>query len=232
MKVIAHKLKLPIEEIPADSFDAKCREKKKHGELLPSTIRAIFAGPSSCGKTNALLNLIYSPNGLSFENVYLYSKSLNQPKYVELRKVLSMVPGIGFFPFSNNEEVIQPEDAKPNSLFIFDDVACEKQNNMRSYFCMGRHKSVDSFYLVQTYSRVPKQLIRDNANFLVLFRQDDTNLRHIYRDHVNTDMTFEEFCQMCRLCWNSSKYGCMVIDRTREINGGRYRRGFDEYIIK
>ncbi len=232
MKVIAHKLKLPIEEIPADIFIANRDEKKRHGELLPSTIRAIFAGPSSCGKTNALLNLIYSPNGLSFENIYLYSKSLRQPKYVELQKVLSMVSGICFFPFSNNEEVIQPEEAKPNSLFIFDDVACEKQNNMRSYFCMGRHKNIDSFYLVQTYSSVPKQLIRDNANFLVLFRQDDTNLRHVYRDHVNTDMAFAEFHQMCCLCWNSSKYGCMVIDRTREIQDGRYRRGFDEYIVK
>jgi len=30
---------------------------------------------------------------------------------------------------------------------IFDDVACEKQNNIRSDFCMGRHKNIDSFYL-------------------------------------------------------------------------------------
>ncbi len=94
---------------------------------------------------------------------------------------------------------------------------------MRSYFCMRRHKNIDSFYLVQTYSSVPKQLIRDNANFLVLFCQDDTNLCHVYRDHVNTDMAFVEFHQMCRLCWNSSKYGCTVIDRTREIQDDRYR---------
>ncbi len=85
MKVIAQKLKLPTEEIPADSFDARCGKRKRHGELLPSIIRAIFAGPSSCGRTNALLNLVYSPNGLSFKNIYLYSKSLNQP--TEIRRI-------------------------------------------------------------------------------------------------------------------------------------------------
>jgi len=42
---------------------------------------------------------------------------------------------------------------------------------------MGRHKNIDSFYLCQTYS--PKHLIRDNANFIIMFKQDDLNMRHI-----------------------------------------------------
>jgi len=50
--------------------------KRKHGVMLPSTIRAI-----NCGKTNVLINLLESPHGVRFENVYVYSKSLQQPKY-------------------------------------------------------------------------------------------------------------------------------------------------------
>jgi len=69
---------------------------------------------------------------------------------------------------------------------IFDDVACEKQDNL-FYFCMGRHKNFDPFYLCQTYSHIPKHLIRDNANFIKMFKQDDLNMRHIYRDHINTE---------------------------------------------
>ncbi|KYN28024.1 hypothetical protein ALC57_02564, partial [Trachymyrmex cornetzi] len=44
----------------------------------------------------------------------------------------------------------------------------------------------------QTYARIPKHLIRDNANLLILFKQDGTNLKHVYNDHVNTDMSYDE----------------------------------------
>jgi len=56
-------------------------EKRKHSEMLPSTIRAIICGPSNCGKTNLFISLLESPNGVRFENMYVYSKSLKQPKY-------------------------------------------------------------------------------------------------------------------------------------------------------
>jgi GTPase SAR1 family protein len=49
---------------------------KRHGELLPSTIRCLLVGPSNCGKTNTMISLIEHSNGLRFENVYVYSKSL------------------------------------------------------------------------------------------------------------------------------------------------------------
>ena len=45
---------------------------------------------------------------------------------------------------------------------------------------------IDCFYLGQTYTRIPKHLIRDNVNFLVPSTQDEMNLKHIYGDHVNT----------------------------------------------
>ena len=77
-------LKLPIE-----NFDIGYEKRiKRHGELLPGSIRAAFCDPSNCGKTNSLLALITHPNGLRFENVYVYSKSLNQPKYKFLKDLL------------------------------------------------------------------------------------------------------------------------------------------------
>ena len=76
---------------------------------------------------------------------------------------------------------------------IFDDIACKSQESVKAYFCRGRHKLVDSIYLGQSYSRVQKHFVRDNLNMLVIFRQDETNLKHIYQDHVDTDMTLLEF---------------------------------------
>lgn len=230
MKFQHQPAKLPVTNFDQIVQGTGLKKVKRHGSLLPNSVRAVFCGPSNCGKTNALLSIIIHPNGLRFDNIYLYSKSLEQPKYKFLESLLKPIEGIGFFPFNEHGDVIKPEDAKPNSLMIFDDVACEKQDHIRAYFCMGRHKNVDSFYLCQTYTRIPKYLIRDNINFLVIFRQDEMNLKHIYDDHVNTDMQYNTFKDLCSACWNDNKYGFVVIDKDSELNDGRYRKGFDCFI--
>lgn len=202
----------------------------KHGVLLPNSIRCIICGPSNCGKTNVLISLLEDPNGLRFENIYLYSLSLYQPKYVYLQHLFEQISEIGFFTFSSNDEVIPPDNAKPNSLFIFDDVITQKQNNIKSYFCMGRHNNIDCFYLTQSYAHIPKHLIRENANFIILFKQDDLSLKHVYSDFgLSADMSFDMFRNMCKACW-SQKYGFLVLDSDRAVDNGKYRKGFDNFI--
>ena len=73
---------------------------------------------------------------------------------------------------------------------------------------MGRHGLID---LCQTHSRIPKHLVRDNVNFLVLFRQDEMNLKHIYDDHVNTDMPYSKFKELCSACWNNGKMSSLLL---------------------
>ncbi len=221
-------IKLPVANF--DSIVEKEERKKRHGDLLPSSIRAIITGPSGYGKTNSLLTLLTHPNGLRFENVYVYSKSLNQPKYQFLKELLEPIDGIQYFTFSENEEVIAPENTLPNSIMVFDDISCEKQNNVKAFFCKGRHNDVDCFYLCQSYAATPKHLVRDNVNLLILFRQDEVNLKHVYQDHVNTDMDFEKFKNLCAKCWGNM-YSFIVIDKERGINDGRYRKGFDCFAI-
>jgi hypothetical protein len=210
--------------------DFKTINKKRHGGLFPSTIRCLIVGPSNCGKTNKMISLIEHPNGLRFENVYVFSKSLFQPKYQYLETLLKPIKGMNFFAFNNLENNIpSSSEVKPNSLIIFDDVACDKQNVMREYFSMGRHKNIDCFYLCQTYTKIPKQLIRDNANFLIVFKQDELNLLRIYRDNVSSELTYEQFKEMCHLCWQD-KFNFLVIDKEKDFNSGGYRKGFDCFI--
>lgn len=207
-----------------------CQTDSRHGELLPNSIRCIICGPSNCGKTNLLIGLLLHENGLRFQNVYVYSKTLQQPKYVYLEKVLHLVPFVSLQKYQGNEEVLRVQDAKPNSIIIFDDVACENQNNMRDYFAMGRHKNIDAFYLNQTYSKIPKQLVRDNANLIILFKQDDINLRHVYEEHVNTDMTWIEFRKMCSEIWKEP-FNYVVINKDCSKNKGCYRNKFDTFVV-
>lgn len=218
-------------EIEIKNVEATLDKEKKirHSKLLPNTIRALIVGPSNCGKTNVMISLIESPNGLKFKNIYLYSKSLYQPKYEYLAKLIKPIKGMKLMTFSSNEDVISPDDAEKNSIFIFDDIACENQNHVRSFFCMGRHKEIDSFYLCQTYTRIPKHLIRDNANLIVIFKQDEMNVKHIFNDHVGSDMPFKVFYKICCECWKDS-YGFLVISKDDAMEKGRYRKGFNSFI--
>lgn len=227
MKFIKQKQTLTFNEIC--EFDLK-KGSFRHGKLLPSSIRCLICGPSNCGKTNVMMGLLLHENGLHYRNVYVYSKTLYQPKYIFLERVFKMVPDISFYKYHEKDEVLSPSEAKPNSIIIFDDVACENQNNMRDYFAMGRHKNIDSFYLNQTYSKIPKQLVRDNANLIILFKQDDINMRHVYDEHVSTDMSWMQFRELCSNIWKEP-YSYLVINKDCSTNKGCYRKKFDTFVV-
>ena len=177
-----------------------------------------------------MISLLKHPNGLNNKIFICIQNLYTNLKYIYLEKLLKPVKGIGYYKFSNGEKIINPSQAKPHSIFIFDDVACDKQDVMREYFSMGRHNNIDCFYLCQTYAKIPKHLIRDNANVLILFKQDDLNLRHIYTDHVGTDMSFEQFKSLCSYCWKKNSYGFLSIFKDNKMCNGRYRYCFDHYI--
>lgn len=204
-------------------------QRSKHSLLLPNTIRCIICGPSNCGKTNLMINLLIHENGLKFKHIYLYSKTAFQSKYRFLSHIIDRIPEARLLIFNDNKEVIHPNDALQDSIIIFDDVACESQVNIRNYFAMGRHRRIDCFYLSQTYSKIPKQLLRDNANVLIIFKQDDINLKHIYNEHVNTDMTWLNFKQLCAAIW-SNNFKFLLINKDCALNKGRYRQGFDTFV--
>jgi len=80
----------------------------RHSSLLPNTIRALVAGASNCGKTNVMLSLIESPNEPKFENIYVFSNSLYQPKCEYLEKLIKPIKGMGYYTFSQNDEFYHP----------------------------------------------------------------------------------------------------------------------------
>ena len=85
-------------------------------------------------------------------------------------------------------------------------------------------------YLAQKYFKLPRQTIRENANFICLFPQDLKNLNHIFDDHVGSDMTKEEFKQLCKTVWEK-QHGFLIIDVSSKKHKGKYRSGFDEFYI-
>lgn len=152
-----------------------------------------LVGLSNCGKTNIMISQIEQENGLKFENIYMYSKSRYQPKCLYLKELLKPIKCLGCYKFSTCEQILHQRKI----LFIFDDVASDNQDVIREYFSIGRHNHIDSFYKLQSYAKLGKYLIGDNANFLFVFAQDDRNLRHIYDYHIGSDMLLDDFESIC-----------------------------------
>ena len=108
--------------------------------------------------------------------------------------------------YQSAKDVPDPRElsSEKKNLMVFGDLLLEKQNTCESYYVRGRHSNVDCFYLAQNYFKLPRQTIRENANFICLFPQDLKNLNHIFDDHVGNDMTKEEFRQLCKIAWKNS----------------------------
>ena len=111
MDIVVRKDKLSVCNIDSLTVDDVNSEKSKHGSLLPNTVRCIVSGPSNCGKTNVVINLIIHENGLRFNNVYVYSKSLNQPKYQLLERAIRNVSSVSYYKFNSDDNIMQPQEA-------------------------------------------------------------------------------------------------------------------------
>jgi len=69
-------------------------------------------------------------------------------------------------------------DANDKNLIIFDDLMLEKQKKLAKVITL-EVVIIISIYLSQNYFKLPRQTIRENANFFCLFPQDMKNLRAI-----------------------------------------------------
>jgi len=150
----------------------------------------------------------------------------------EMAKNLNRKSDIDCEFYETSHDVPDPRNLSHdyNNLIIFDDLMLERQNKCETYYIRGRHSNVDCFYLCQNYFILPRQTIRENANFIVLFKQDLKNINHIYNDHVSGDMSKDEFRNLCKEAWKKP-HGFVVIDLTSDISNGKYRKGLDEFYI-
>ena len=51
-----------------------------------------------------------------------------------------------------------------------------------------------------------------------------------FEDHVWSDMTKEEFRQLCKVTWEI-QHGFVIIDLSSEKHNGKYISGLDEFYI-
>lgn len=207
----------------------KVKEKGKNG-MFPLPLRCLIVGSSGCGKSTLIWNLI-TKNWIPYKKLYIFSKSLDQLIYTQLKNIYDELgeelnEDIAFF-YSNCEDIISVDDCESNSLIIFDDCILEPQSPIKEYFVRGRHKNISCIYLSQCFSLVDLKTIRNNLNFLCIFKQNQRYTKSIYDNFIGSDMTFNDFKTMCDRWWNRD-FSFLTIDLTRKIDDGRYKCMFEK----
>ena len=135
--------------------------------------------------------------------------------------------------FENCASIPDPTElnADDKNLLILDDCFLGPQNLAESYYTRGRQNNCDTFYISQSYFRLPRHTVRENSNFIILFPQDAKNLQHIYADHCEGDMSLEEFKHFCRTVWESEPHQFVTIDLTSKKLEGKYRKKLDCFYL-
>lgn len=128
-------------------------------------------------------------------------------------------------------QILDPRELNEHekNLLILDDCLLEKQNKAEAYYTRGRHNNCDTFYISQNYFRLPRQTIRENANFIILFPQDNKNIAHIYADHCSNDMEIDEFKRLCYHVWEAAPHNFVTIDLTSTKFNGKYRQNLETF---
>lgn len=123
-------------------------------------------------------------------------------------------------------------DERKKNLLVLDDVLLGPQNKIEDMYTRGRHNGIDTFYIAQNYFKLPRQTVRENANFIVMFPQDMKNLNHIYNDHCSGDgMTCAQFHDFCSSVWRSGKHRYVILDLSRDVDNGKYRSSLTDFWV-
>jgi len=147
----------------------------------------------------------------------------NLVHHYNARKNIQVIQFVKLTP----DVLIVPEQTEVGSSIIFDDVLTEGQDKIANFFLRGRHRKISCFYLAQSYTKIPKKSgIRENFNYLIIFRQDNVNLRQLYNEYI-TGVSFQQFKGICNQCW-SVPYGFLTVD----IEKSTFIQNFDREIQK
>ena len=63
-------------------------------------------------------------------------------------------------------------DPTQKNLLLLDDCFLGMPNKAEAYYTRGRHSNCDTIYIAQNYFRLPRYIVRETSNVIILFPQD------------------------------------------------------------
>lgn len=184
---------------------------------LPNNIFCIVAGKTGCGKTTYIADLL-SSGFLYHDTLTICTNTPKQPIYVEMSRAFSREKELLEDGEIDKEDLLFKElkiveglekmtpisslDRSKKNIIIFDDIMNERDQTIpQEYFTIGRHKNVDVFYLCQSFFKLPRMGLRDNANMLILFPPFPGSIAPMFVQY-GSNLTMAEFKRWLYGCNN------------------------------
>ena len=154
--------------------------------ILPNSMIMCIGGTGS-GKTNALMDFLSRKTNAFYDIIIYTGSTADEPLYNFLQSKipdLKMYTDISELPelkeFDNDEK-------SKEKLIVFDDfinLSKKQMVKINEYLTSGRKLGFTVWLMAQSYTSVPKIIIR-NCNYFIIFKLNDNNItiNNIIRNH-------------------------------------------------
>ncbi len=215
------------------NFDTdQCRESRHHF-LLPNC-HYMLVGPTGCGKTNTLCNMLLQ--WMHPDRIAVYTINADQDKYMMLREFFDAVEretGEHILDIESPEDVLPVEelDDEDNKVIVFDDIKIDRKSmdRIKEYFSLSRNRNCNCVYVCQSYYDVPKYIRRNTKCFCLFPELDNRDVLNIATDHAR-GLGKEEFQNVYRDA-TVKPHHFMCLDKTAKHTPEMYRQNFDGFYI-
>ena len=178
---------------------------------------AIFTGPTSCGKTQRVLDLIEEAYRHHFENVVILCPTLRWNKtYLERAWIKKDDYVFLFEPRGNLFEIIEKLSlhfSGEETLFVVDDVIADetldkRRNSLLELAISGRHRKHSLWMLTQAYTALPKNLRRQKKQLFMWYPSEKSDLKLV--DEETNLMTSNDLLKIKEQL-KSEKHACLYV---------------------
>ena len=177
----------------------------------------IFSGPTSCGKTKRVLDLLENEYKHHFENIVILCPTIRYNRtYLERSFIWKDDYVFIFEPKGNLFEIIEKLSnsfSGEQTLFIVDDIIADetldkKRQPLLKLAISGRHRQHSLWLLTQSYTALPKNLRRQKKQLFVWYPSEKSDLKCI--DEETNLMTFEDLAKV-KDKLKQEKHACLYV---------------------
>lgn len=219
-----------------DDFDQDYASNSEY-TIKPKS-RTLIVGASQSGKTNLMVNLLIHPKlKLNYDKIYVVCPTGHDKKYQWLYqwfedKRLAIEahydepgttdPIMEMLDHPDQLPDLNTFDPNQHTVIIFDDCLTldqKAQQIISTLWVRGRHYGITSFYLAQSYYRVPK-LMRENTVYFIIFKpRDGRSISQITYELCQGSERFKDHLKKMKA------YEYIIVDQHPE-SPMQYRKGF------
>ena len=199
----------------------------KHHPLIPDC-HFMILGPTGCGKTNLLLNMLLKY--MNFDSCVIYTINEEQGKYAMLAGLSNLLREKleidDFVTIKRPDEVVPVDslDSTTDKVIVFDDIRIDRANmdKIKEYFSLSRNKRCNCIYLAQSYYDVPKYIRRNTKCFVLFGGFDNRDIREMCSDN-SRGISRHDLEQLYRDA-TAERHSFLVIDKTADTLPECYRK--------